>query len=311
MFHVEHSKNSSVCPVCSNGNRSHFLDTRDWFLSDEPFSLIRCGTCETLQTKPQPPPSEISRYYQSEEYVSHSDSQKGLVAYLYQRVKQITLRSKLNLVKKHLNGENLLDFGCGTGDFLNYCRQKNISCIGLEPDAQARDRAIEKGVEAYPAHQLSSLKTSFGVITLWHVLEHTYDPVQTLRQLQSKLVPRGTIIIAVPNYKSFDAQHYHEHWAAYDVPRHLFHFSQKSMEHLAQKIGMSITHTIAMPFDAFYVSILSEKYKQGNMAKGIFKGAQSNIRALSNAEWSSLIYVLQSRDDKLPVFASTAPAGAT
>ena len=241
--------------------------------------------------------------------MSHSDTQKGLVAFLYQRVKRITLRSKYKLVSKHLHEEKLLDYGCGTGDFLSYCREQHISCVGLEPDEDARKRAAQKGVEVYPSEHLGSLKDYFGVITLWHVLEHTYDPIQTLRELQSKLVPRGTIIVAVPNYKSFDAQHYREHWAAYDVPRHLFHFSQKSMQHIAEEIGMHVAQTISMPFDAFYVSMLSEKYKNGNMLSGVFRGAQSNLKAISSGEWSSLIYVLQSKDEKQPIFASTGPAG--
>lgn len=294
MFHVEQIQEYSACPVCQGNVLSPYLKVKDHFLSKEVFHLEQCGECLTLMTTPAPGSNEIGRYYQSEEYISHSDTKKGLVNFAYQQVKKVTLHQKLQLVKTYMPGTNsLLDFGCGTGDFANHCRIHGIETTGIEPDPDARNRAAEKGVNVGGVELLNRLKKAFGVVSLWHVLEHTYDPVQTILDLKKHLVPRGTIIIAVPNYLSKDAQHYQEFWAAYDVPRHLFHFSQKSIAKLAEQTGLTLEKVIPMKFDAFYVSIISERYKKGNILSGAARGLQSNLSAFKTGEYSSLIYILK------------------
>lgn len=294
MFHVEQKQEYSRCPICNSSSLSVHLDVDDHFLSKESFRLLKCDSCHTLLTTPAPAPGEIGRYYQSEEYVSHSDTKKGVVNFAYQQVKKITLNQKLRLVNNYMPGEKkLLDFGCGTGDFANHCRTHGITVTGIEPDDTARERAAEKGVNTKGVDFLKTNAEQFEVITLWHVLEHTYDPVQTLRELKQHLVPRGTILVAVPNYLSFDAKHYGAYWAAYDVPRHLFHFSQTSIAQLAKQSGLTLEKILPMKFDSYYVSIISERYKSGSLLNGVATGLKSNRSASKTGEYSSLIYILK------------------
>lgn len=290
---MEQSKKIDSCLVCGNGNLSPKLDCSDLFLSKENFTLLSCPKCSVLITSPQPDPSEIFRYYQSEEYVSHSDTKKGLINYAYQKVKSITLKRKIAMLKKLGNGKKLLDFGCGTGDFLLYANKHGYQTMGIEPDESARNLTIKKGLNAHPISWLESGNDTFDFITMWHVLEHTYNPVATLRQLKSKLNNHGVIIIAVPNYASHDAQHYGPFWAAYDVPRHLFHFHPDTIQHISEEIGLALEKVKPMPFDSFYVSMLSEKYQNKNSMLGALTGLKSNLKALQTGNYSSLIYILR------------------
>jgi len=290
---VEQSKTIRTCPICGSTELKSALHLQDHFLSKENFELIECAQCTVRITQPQPPESEIFKYYKSDEYVSHSDTKKGLINLAYQQVKAITLRSKLRLLRKFSPATSVLDFGCGTGDFLLHCQKNGLETMGVEPDADARKRAIEKGLNVVSIEESKQLNTTFDSITLWHVLEHTYDPSATIQQLIKNLAPDGVLVIAVPNYLSHDAQLYGEYWAAYDVPRHLFHFTPKTIEVLSRNCGLKLVLQQGMPFDAFYVSMLSEKYRQHNMIKGVFRGLSSNYRALYSLNSSSMIYVLK------------------
>lgn len=290
---MEQSKKIDTCPICGSSNIYPKLDCPDHFLTGENFNLLACPSCSVLTTSPQPGTENIFNYYKSEDYISHSDTQKGFINFAYQKVKSITLQSKISLIKKLGPGKKLLDFGCGTGDFLFYAQQKNFHVTGIEPDESARTLAQKKGLSVHPISSLESSKEKFDFITMWHVLEHTYDPVATIQQLKSKLNDNGVLIIAVPNYASHDAQHYNSFWAAYDVPRHLFHFHPETIKFISQKVDMKLEQIKPMPFDAFYVSMLSEKYRNKNSLRGAFTGLISNIKALKSGNYSSLIYVLR------------------
>jgi 2-polyprenyl-3-methyl-5-hydroxy-6-metoxy-1,4-benzoquinol methylase len=294
MFHVEQNQEGAkTCLICESDSLVFYSDCPDHFLSKEPFQLYQCPNCNTLITLPRPDESQIFKYYNSEEYVSHNDSNSGLINKIYQIVKRHALNSKRKLITPLLNGGPLLDFGCGTGSFIEECSNKGISSFGAEPDISAKTIALKKGLNVTSPEELSSSAQKFGVITMWHVLEHTYDPVATIKQLKSMLLPDGYLVIAVPNYMSFDAQHYGNNWAAYDVPRHLFHFTQQSLKTIAIKTNMKLQKTLPMYFDSFYVSMLSEKYKGGNFISGIITGLRSNINAKNNRNYSSLIYILK------------------
>lgn len=296
-FHVEQSINPDKCPVCGSIKITQFLDLPDHFLTREKFQLVRCSNCEVLITSPAPTPDKIFSYYKSDEYVSHNDSKKGWVNFAYQQVKNITLRQKVALIKNYTQGSKLLDYGCGTGDFLKYASNQQFDVSGIEPDKSAREIALSKGISVHDISHLEAQKSSYDVVTLWHVLEHTYDPVQTLRQLKSLLSAQGILILALPNYKSADAAQFKSFWAAYDVPRHLFHFSQKTIHVINDALNMNLVDIKPMPFDAYYVSMLSKKYQTGNMAPGIISGWKSNQKAKKTGEYSSLIYVLQKQGD--------------
>ncbi len=273
-----------------------FLKTKDYSVSQEEFELLHDEELDMLITKPQP--EVLEKYYKSDTYISHTDSNKTLVDKLYQTVKKYSLRSKCSLVEKYLRSEKtLLDVGAGTGDFLVAAKNKGWSIAGVEPNYDARMRAQEKQIALIP--NMESLPgKKFEVITLWHVLEHLPDLENKILKLVWHLEKEGTLIIAVPNFKSHDAKYYKTAWAAYDVPRHLWHFSRCSIEKLFGKHGLQLVKTKPMIFDSFYVSLLSEKYKSGksgflNFPKAFFRGLWSNMSAWRSKEYSSIIYILK------------------
>ena len=271
----------------------HFLDTKDYLVSGEAFSLMRDLYTDRLVTTPKP--EDLSDYYQSEDYLSHNDSAKGIMAMAYRTVKKLNISQKIRLIDKFAgNQKSLLDFGAGTGDLLLAALQKGYKVSGVEPNANARDRAREKGIALYD--KLPSEKR-FQVITLWHVLEHLPEPDKELAGIIELLKENGTLFIAVPNFNSFDAKYYGKFWAAYDVPRHLWHFSIKSMRMLMEDLGMEIREIKPMRFDSYYISLLSEKYRSGSnrYLKATYLGWRSNRKARSNGEYSSLLYIMQKK----------------
>lgn len=270
-----------------------YLRTKDHAVSGERFELLHDEDLDMLITKPQP--KNLEGYYQSENYISHTDSTKTLADKMYQAVKRFSLFQKVKLISRYANGtKTLLDFGAGTGDFLWSAKEKGWSVYGVEPNWGARRKASEKGVDLVPEIPLDHHQ-KYQLITLWHVLEHLPNLEEQIGRLVALLEEGGTLIVAVPNFKSFDAQHYREHWAAYDVPRHLWHFSSTSIAKLFAPHGMNVVKVKPMIFDSFYVSLLSEKYKKGKQhyPKAFLNGLRSNISAWTSKEYSSHIYILR------------------
>ncbi|GAA4802251.1 class I SAM-dependent methyltransferase [Litoribaculum gwangyangense] len=275
-----------------------YLTLNDYSVSGEEFQLVENSEFGFLETTPQPASNKLSYYYKSDDYISHTDSKRNFFEKGYHLIRKVSLKRKLNLINKFSNeGKNLLDIGCGTGDFLLTAQQNNWKVLGIEPNEQAKKIANSKTNNAvYNVDQLSKLdEFSFDVITLWHVLEHLPNLEDQLKVFKKLLKPKGTLIIAVPNYNSFDAKHYKNFWAAYDVPRHLWHFNKKSISKLVSKQYMEIHNIKPMWFDSFYVSLLSEKYKTGkmNFLKGFLIGFISNLKAYATKEYSSLIYIVR------------------
>lgn len=293
---VKHSE----CPVCKSTSLHPVFDAEDYTVSHEKFSIWQCNTCTLRFTQDAPDADSISRYYQSYDYVSHSDTKSGLINRLYHIVRNYTLQNKKKLVENvtGLNKGILLDVGAGTGVFALTMQQAGWEVTGLEPDATARQNASSNHqIQLQPLDVLFELKDqSFDAITMWHVLEHVHDLHGYLQTFQRILKSNGTLIIAVPNYTSFDAEVYKQFWAAYDVPRHLYHFSPNSMKVLIEKHGFKIISHQPMPFDSFYVSMLSEKYRTGknNLVRAINNGMTSNRKASSDVtKCSSVIYVIR------------------
>lgn len=249
-------------------------------------------------TTPKPGKEDLPSYYQSEEYISHTDGSKSLFEKLYQVVKGITLRRKQELILSYVPHKGkVLDIGAGTGDFLAHLKKHSWNISGVEPNAQARKLAHSKGVELVA--NVAEISKSFQAISMWHVLEHVYDLETQIAWLKEHLSPEGFLFVAVPNFESWDAQKYEEYWAAYDVPRHLYHFSQKSITHLFRQEGLKVVETHPMKFDAYYVSLLSEKYKMGkmNFFRAMRAGFNSNRAARKTGNYSSIIYVIQHSKD--------------
>jgi len=272
-----------------------FLKTKDFSISQEAFELFYDADYDMLVTKPKP--ENLESYYESDVYISHTDSSKSFVDKIYQQVKKYSLTKKIKLINSYSRKEkSLLDVGAGTGDFLRKAKKDGWSIEGVEPNHNARLKALEKGIslkdrlEALPGKK-------YELISLWHVLEHLPDLENQILKLVWHLQEGGTLIIAVPNFNSYDANHYKEFWAAYDVPRHLWHFSKTAIEKLFSKHGLELVKVKPMIFDSFYVSLLSEKYKTGNqnLFKAFFLGLWSNISAMRTKEHSSHIYILKKR----------------
>lgn len=268
-----------------------YLSVKDYLVSDESFDLVYDSDLDFLKTIPQPKTEDLPKYYESNDYISHTDEKSGLFSNLYQFVKKWSLHKKANLIFDQNQGiGSILDIGAGTGDFLKVLKEKGWQVYGMEPNKNAVKLASEKGIELKSTLDDFNGK-QFDVITLWHVLEHIPNLNETILKLSNLVKPNGTLIIAVPNFKSFDAKHYGKFWAAFDVPRHLWHFSKESIKKLFD--GNFELHSIEpMIFDAFYVSLLSEKYKTGNKfsLKAIWIGLKSNLKAKQTKEYSSHIY---------------------
>ena len=271
-----------------------YIQVKDFSVSGESFSLVLDEELQLLKTSPQPSLENLGSYYESEDYISHTDGARTLFEKVYQIVKRNAIRKKVSLLSKYNVKGAVLDIGAGTGDFLAEAKKQGWNITGIEPNQKAKEIAISKEVVFSDA--LENLKDhSFDVITMWHVLEHVPELDFQLAQLKRLLKPNGTIIIAVPNFKSFDAKHYKEFWAAYDVPRHLWHFSKIAIQKLFQEKELKLFHVKPMWFDSFYVSLLSERYKKGkmNFVKGFFIGFISNCSGILKKEYSSHIYILK------------------
>ena len=282
-----------------NSNHIH-LKVKDHSVSGEVFELIENSEYGFLETTPQPSSDKLPEYYNSQDYISHTDSKRNLFEKAYHLVRSISLKKKLNLINSFSSEEKkLLDVGCGTGDFLETAQQNNWQVSGIEPNKQARAIANKKTDNSvFEIEQLLKFESnSFDVITLWHVLEHLPNLDDHIAVFKKLLKPNGTLIIAVPNHESYDAKYYKQFWAAYDVPRHLWHFNRDSITKLVSKYSFQVIKVKPMWFDSFYVSMLSEKYKSGKMnpIKGFWVGMVSNLKALRSKEASSLIYIIKNK----------------
>lgn len=274
-----------------------FITVKDFSVSGESFSLLLNEEYQILKTHPQPTLDKLGSYYEFEDYISHTDGKRTLFEKMYHFIKRKAIRDKVKLINSYqpVKGK-ILDIGAGTGDFLLECKNQNWEILGIEPNDKAKGIAVGKGIKF--GDTIEKLESnSFDVITMWHVLEHVPDVEHQVAELKRLLKPSGTIIIAVPNFKSYDANHYKGFWAAYDVPRHLWHFSKTAIEKLFDKQNMNLEDIKPMWFDSFYVSLLSEKYKTGkmNFISGFFIGLISNVSGFFKKEFSSHIYVLKNK----------------
>ena len=280
----------TACPICSNARLTTSLRCKDHTVSLEEFSILRCPLCDLGITSPRP--RQLEKYYASNNYISHTSSGKGIINKLYLIARRYTLNRKLKLINRFSARGSLLDYGCGTGDFLRQCERASWSVTGVEPSERALKLAKTASVHVY--RELPENKI-YDIITLWHVLEHVPDLNHIVEKLKGCLAENGTLFIAVPNMKSHDAKHYNSIWAGYDVPRHLWHFSPTAMKKLLEKHALRFIDTKPMKLDSYYVSILSEKYSNNSsfmaLIKGVFNGFFSNISARKTGHYSSLIYI--------------------
>lgn len=288
---------NNKCPWCGSNKAQINLWLKDEFLTKKDFHICECLNCGLLYTMPRPSKEKIGAYYKSDEYYSHQENKKGFVPRLYEAIKKINLKHKFRLASRDLPVGKLLDIGCGVGDFLHVAENKGWQCTGVEPSEEAREIARQriKGDLLYSEDLEQLPDQSFDLITMWHVLEHVDDLKWQVAQLQRLIKPEGRIVIAVPNYRSYDGRFYNAYWAAYDVPRHLNHFNKTVITKIFKTSGLSLVCMDKLVWDAYYISFMSEQYKHHFMplVRGVFRGLVSNAKARRSGEWSSLVYVFR------------------
>ena len=290
----------SKCPLCEEENFQNKIICNDYLVSNKSFVIVHCQNCSFEFTNPRPKKEFIESFYPSKSYISHNKKIANPIDILYKIAQFFTLKKKLKLINKFSEKGHVLDFGCGIGSFLKICKSGGWQTTGVEPNAKARNIAekIAKSRIMPNVNHLES-KTKFEIITLWHVLEHLTNLNELINEFRQKLTKNGKLIVAVPNHKSYDQIVYKEHWAAYDVPRHLYHFDQFSMKAIMKKHQLKLIKIIPMKLDAYYISLLSEQHlnqsgkKSGNKYyKSIVNGYKSNVYAKNNNNnYSSLTYV--------------------
>jgi len=288
------------CPVCGSAEITNVISVKDFTVSGKIFNISECKPCTLRFTQDVPDAASISPFYKSENYISHTNTPKGLINRLYQSVRNRTLKQKRKLIEKitGVRQGTLLDVGSGTGAFVNEMKLAGWQVTGLEPDADAR--AVGKQSYNFDLTDINQFyqlpAASYDAITLWHVLEHVHDLHGYVAKLKLLLKENGKLFIAVPNYKSLDAAIYKECWAAYDVPRHLYHFSPLSVEVLMEKHGLKLLRHKPMWYDSFYISMLSSKYRNGktNLFASFINGFRSNLKAIGDVRnCSSVIYIIE------------------
>lgn len=284
------------CPICQSAHFDFFKEIPDYFLSKEHFQLVKCTRCGLVFIQNRPDKNSIGKYYESVNYISHTDSHKNLLANIYQLVRQWNVGKKYRMIKRYVPQGSILDIGCGTGDFLNHFLKKNWNVTGIEPSDSAREIANRKNnQQIFEEKKLPSFSNkTFDVVTMWHVLEHVHELNQRVETVHRLLKDDGVFIFSVPIYESWDATHYDTFWAAWDVPRHLYHFSQATIKTLLEKQHFQLLRVIPLPFDSYYISLLSESYKTKKSAplKALLNGFVSNLNArLKTNNFSSLIFI--------------------
>jgi len=286
----------SNCPICHANDFAKILEGIDHTVSQETFTIVECKKCSFQFTNPIPELEKIGTYYKSEGYVSHTSSKKGIINRVYHVVRGFTLKQKVKLIKRFIKGCNVLDIGAGTGHFVKAVKESGFNIIGLEPDIDARRLAkTSHNIDLLSIEELYHLdQNSQDIITMWHVLEHVYNLEKDVLQISKVLKDDGTLVVAVPNKNSYDAQRYGKFWAAYDLPIHLYHFTPNDIKNLFQKVDIEVKHILPMKFDSYYVSMLSEKYRGGNLFKALWSGMISNLKA-KEGTYSSQIYILQKK----------------
>ena len=292
---------NNYCPWCGSDKAQINLWLKDEFLTKKDFHICECLNCGLLYTMPRPKKEKIGEYYKSEEYYSHQENKKGFIPKVYEKVKKTNLKYKYKLATRGLDIGKMLDIGCGVGDFLHTAESHGWECIGVEPSEEAKNIARQRTkaniIESEEIEKLPDQK--FDIITMWHVLEHVDNLRWQVEQLQRLIKPKGRIVIALPNYKSYDGQYYKEKWDAYDVPRHLNHFNRTTIVKMFNTKGLKLISTDKLKWDAYYISYMSEQYKlhQFPLFRGALRGWLSNIKARRSGEWSSLVYIFEKKEE--------------
>ena len=264
--------------------------TKDYLGSNEKFEIVWSKYKGIAKTYPKPLKNNLKEYYNSENYISHNPKAIGLISLIYLAIRSLMNRNKLKMIKPFLSkNDKVLDFGSGSGSFL-YKLNFKYESFGVEPNDFARSTSLAKGLRVVSA--MKEYKVKFNMIFLWHSLEHVYDINKTINEFSQKINSKGILVIALPNIRSFDAKKYKSFWAGYDVPRHLWHFTEEGIIDFLERKKFKFIKKRPLFWDAIYISYLSEKYRKSkfSLIKGVFWGIISNLTAIKTGEFSSKVY---------------------
>ncbi|MBB6326494.1 SAM-dependent methyltransferase [Algoriphagus iocasae] len=291
------------CPLCKSGLFLNYTEIKDHAVSKETFIICKCQNCSLLFTNPRPKEEKIGPYYDFPEYYSHEKNNKSITQIVYNKVRDYAVTEKVKLISSLKEPGKILDYGCGTGEFLHAAKLSGWNVKGIEPTPKARNQANQlldgKVIENI---ELLDEKKKYDVISLFHVLEHIHSLRKTVKRIIKHLKSDSYILIAVPNPESYDAKKYGNDWAGWDVPRHLYHFNQTSLKNFEQLYDLELVKVNSMPFDSYYVSLLSEGYKNPkqnkllNYVKAIKSGWESNKSAKPlTGQYSSNLYIFKKK----------------
>lgn len=284
----------NTCPSCKSNQFSEYMETKDYFFTQEKFSLSKCSQCNLVFTNPIP--EDIEKYYETEDYLSHNTSSNNLISKIYSSVRSINLMNKYKTVSKFKKQGSILDIGCGTGELLSHFKKKNWEVFGIEPNKSAAQfAALNYNINVNNEEHINNIaENSFDVVSMWHVLEHVANLNERIQQVKKITKDDGIMVFAIPMLDSPDSKKYGKYWSALDVPRHLYHFTKESFSKLISQHDLKIIDSRPMRFDAYYISLLSEKYlnSRAQILKAIFNGLLSNFKANKTSNYSSMIFVV-------------------
>jgi 2-polyprenyl-3-methyl-5-hydroxy-6-metoxy-1,4-benzoquinol methylase len=290
------------CLICNSTEKKPFYQVSNRFNQKESFDLVKCPNCNFVYLSPRPTADAIGVYYEVEEYQPHQANARNAADVLYQRVRIWNNRYKRKTIEKYKKNGNILDYGCGTGEFLLEMNVSGWKTYGYEPLTKAANIARNHGLNILKS--LQNYQGGADIITLWHVLEHIHDARGIIKTLQQIMAPEAYLIIAVPNYQSFDAKIFKQNWVAFDAPRHLYHFTPETMTLFLESMNFQIVSYKTLYFDPWYNSLLSAKIEAKNkkfklliqsLSKSLIAATIANLQSFFiKKRSSSLIYIAQS-----------------
>ena len=238
------------CPLCGESELTVILTAQGMDnLTRQAFGIAKCSRCDLLITNPRPAASSMERFYEGGFYETH---EKAIKRYLVNPAMDVFQRIRLKNISRFKKTGSLLDVGSGKGKFLDIAARSGWEAWGIEPSQRSRTFVQKKhGVKVFGGkfEDVDIPDRYFDVVTMWHTLEHFYNPLEILERIRGKLKDDGILVVRVPNCDSWDFRLGKEKWFQLDVPRHLYHFSPKSLSLLFNKAGFQVFDTSTSSFE--------------------------------------------------------------
>lgn len=232
------------CPICGPSQTVNLLRVRDIkVFGPGEFQLVRCQGCSLVYINPRPTPGAMAPYYPPRYWAPPPE--EGARPYT-----DAGMRRALALLSREFPGGRVLDVGCGVGTMPALMRERGLKAMGVEPYERAAQIARERyGLEIVCSflQEAELPPESFDGITFFDVLEHVHDPVGDLRKAFSLLRPGGMVFVKAPNIEALQAGLFGKWWYGLDVPRHLFHFSPRSLRRALEVTGFRPIEVRAVP----------------------------------------------------------------